>query len=182
MNWTNFVVIAVLNTFLCLMQLVAEKIDKKTGKIAPRHSLIPGTKQKFLYWEDFYTQIYGDLLGLVWIINGFYSMVPILTNYELLAFGPLSVVSYIIFIVPRLSKDHKPSWGEPEIGKISLGGHVHSFYFSLTLAMAITCVYGMITGKMTGIIFWTTLTGGLVWTISCIADILTGNFSALEKR
>ena len=174
-------VIAIINTVFCLMQLLAEKIDKNRGKIAPRHSFIPSTKQEFLYWEDYFTQTYGDFLGLVWIVNGFYSIISTLTNYELLAFVLLSLVSYIGFLIPRLAKNHKPSWGEPIIGKISLGGRIHSVYFSLTLAMAMMCIYGMATRKITGIIFWTTLAGGLIWTISAIADLLTGHFDAFKK-
>lgn len=181
MNWTIFIVIFIANALLCLVQLCAEKIDENSGKIAPRHSLIPGTKQRFLYWEDFYTQTYGDFLGLVWIVNGFYSIIPTLTNYGLLAFGLLCIISYITFIVPRLAKNHKPSWGEPIIGKISFGGRIHSIYFSLTLAMAIMCIYEITTGKITGIILWTTLAGGLIWALSCVADILAGHFDALKK-
>lgn len=71
MNWSILFLIIVLNSLFCFIQYLVEKFEEKTEKIPLRHSIIPGTNQKFLYWEDFYTQTYGDFLGLVWIANGF---------------------------------------------------------------------------------------------------------------
>lgn len=180
MNWKIFFVFAVVNTGLCLLQLMFQKIETKKKKIPTRHSLLPGTNQKFLCYEDYYTP-YGDIFGLVWIMNGFYTMVPLLSNYELLAFGPLCAVSAISYVAPRLSTSHKPTWGEPTPGKISTGGYIHMFYYAIQLAMGIMCVYGAIVQKMTGIVLITSLMGGLIWAASCIADLVTGKYSSLEK-
>jgi hypothetical protein len=168
------------NTVLCLLQLLAEKVEQKMGRMPKRHSIIPGSKQKFLCWEDYYCQTYGDILGLVWVMIGFYSMIIKLTNYEWLMFGVLCLISFIIFLVPRIKKDKRPTWGESN-GKISIGGYIHSVYFSLSLAMTVMCLYGMLIGKLIGVYVVLVLGGVLIWSVSCLIDLLVGNFAPLKK-
>lgn len=181
MNWMIFLTAMAVNLLLCLLQSYLQEKDVKRGLIAPRHSLIPGTNQKFLHWQDFYTQVYGDIMGLPFVMNGFMMIFPALTRWELLAFALSGLLSMVAFFVPRLAKDHKPSWGEPTAGHISTGGYVHSFYFSLLSAMAIICLWVMINGGMTKPIFVSTLVGMVIWALTCILDIATGHFEPLKK-
>jgi len=183
MNWTTLCFALAVNTVLCLLQFLFQERDKNRGTIAPRHSKIPGTEQKFLYWQDFYTQAYGDLFGLPFVMNCFLVIFPSLNNWEMLAFAILCILSAIAFFVPRLAKDHKPSWGEPTIGKISSGGYVHSFYFSLLSAMTIVCLWAMVTGKINNdAIILSTIVGIGIWTVTCIMDIVSGNFASLKNQ
>lgn len=168
------------NTVLCLLQLLAEKVEQKMGRMPQRHSIILGAKQKFLCWEDYYCQTYGDLLGLVWVMVGFYSMTTKLTNYEWLTFGILCLISFVIFLVPRIKKDKRPTWGESN-GKISIGGYIHGVYFSLSLAMTVMCLYGMLIGKLIGADIFLVLGGIIIWSVSCLMDVKVGNFAPLKK-
>ncbi|MHB8904050.1 MAG: hypothetical protein ACYC40_03030, partial [Patescibacteria group bacterium] len=130
MNTTVLFFVIIINTALCFMQYLCQRIDIGRNKIASRHSTIPGTNQRFLHWQDFYMQTYGDLLGLVWLMNGF---------ANLLMSGKIYATDWIIFSVVMifaisatlkvcLANNHKPDWGYPSIGKISLGGISHLPY------------------------------------------------------
>lgn len=186
MNW-NFEVffcVVITNTALCLLQFMFQTVDKRRRKIAPRHSLIPGTKQKFLYWEDFYTQTYGHFLGLVWVMNGF---AHLLINGKI--DGPLWIIFVFVFFISSmvvtavcLASDHKPDWGFPKIGMISLGGASHIPYFSLNAAMTIICLFHAVTGTLSGALLLTTAIGGAILIITAIADLHAGHFDPLNKE
>lgn len=177
---TDIIIPVLVNTVLCLPQLLAEKVEQKMGRMPRRHSIILGAKQKFLCWEDYYCQTYGDLLGLVWVMVVFFSIITKLTNYEWLSFGILCLVSFVIFLVPRIKKDKRPTWGESD-GKISIGGYIHGVYFSLTLAMTIICLYGMVVGKLNLMDIVFVIVGIVIWIIACLMDVLVGNFAPLKK-
>ncbi|MFA6513716.1 MAG: hypothetical protein WCT50_00295 [Patescibacteria group bacterium] len=183
-NWQVFFCVAIVNTTLCLMQFLFQTVDKRRRKISPRHSLIPGTKQKFLYWEDFYTQTYGDFLGLVWVMNGF---AHLLINEKI--DGPLWIIFiFVLFICSMvvtavcLASDHKPDWGFPKIGMISLGGASHIPYFSLNAAMIIICLFHAVIGTLSGMLLITTATGVAILMMTAIADVQAGHFDPLNKE
>jgi|GEM_PF-940942 len=180
MDWKIFLFSLGVNTIMCLLQFFIQEVEKGDGKLPRRHSIIPGTDQKFLYWQDFYTQTYGDLIGLMLVLNGFLHIFNRLRNAEIFIFAVIGLIAMIAFFAPRLSKNHKPSWGEPRAGQISFGGFVHSFYSSLLSAMSCLCLWSIITGRMAGVLLWLTLVGGIIWVVALIMDTISGNFDPLK--
>jgi len=183
-NLAVFLIVVLLNTVLCLTQYLVEQADHKNNRIAPRHSIIPKTKQKFLYWEDYYAQTYGDFLGLVWIMNGFAHLVVQgqITTAQWIVFGVVSFLAALIFLLVNLKPGHKPDWGWPSEGYISRGGLSHLPYFGINAGMVTVCVINMINGKMTGYLLWTTLLGGAIWTIATIYDWRAGHFDGVKIK
>ncbi|PKM91803.1 hypothetical protein CVU82_01180 [Candidatus Falkowbacteria bacterium HGW-Falkowbacteria-1] len=182
MNWSVFYLVALLNTLFCLSQYLAEQLDKKRGNLPSRKSIISSSKQKFLYWEDFYTQTYGDLFGLVWITNGFIHLAikGEITNLEWVIFIAFSIILATIFAWMNLRPSHKPDWGYPQKGKISLGGISHLPYFGILSGMALICFINIISGDLRGAPLWATLAGGLFYIIMTVADIKSGNFDEFK--
>ncbi len=183
MNWSILFLVIVLNSLFCFVLYLIEKFEEKTGKIPLRHSIIPDTNQKFLYWEDFYTQTYGDFLGLVWIVNGFVHLIveEKIANWEWIIFLSFAILMMLVFVKSTLkSKSHKPDWGYPAEGKISLGGASHLPYFGALSSMALICLINMVGGDMKGVVLWTTLAGGIFYIATVIADIKTGHFDQLK--
>lgn len=184
MDWKIFLIVVLINSLLCLAQYVVQKIDRKRGRISPRNSIIPGTEnQKFLYWQDFYNQTYGDFLGLVWVMNGFVQLLVIgqISLVDWTIFIIIAIVSALAFLYLNLQDAHKPDWGYPKQGEVSLGGYVHLLYFGIMLAMAVIDVIKMINGSMSGLIFWTTVGGMVIYLITTIFEIKAGHFDPLKK-
>ncbi len=183
MNWSVFLIVVLLNSLLCSLQYLVERIDKTKGRIVPRHSIIPGTDQKFLYWEDFYTQTYGDFFGLVWIMNGFAHLLikGQITSLEWFIFIFFTLVSIFIFLYSNLKSGHKPDWGYPSQGRISWGGITHLPYFGSLFAMSILCLINIFSGEIRGVLLWTTLSGGFIYIITIIVDIKLGHFDSIKN-
>lgn len=183
-NWDLFQLVVVINTAMCLLQYGAQQIDMARGKIPARHSIIPGTKQKFLYWQDFYMQTYGDFLGLVWVMNAFaHLFIAESINWWMWAiFVIVFMFSCFMVLKSCLTVDHKPDWGYPEYGVASFGGLIHVPYFALNAAMGVVCIISMITGQLRGPVMWMALFGGVVILAMTIADKKSGHFDPLEKE
>ncbi len=183
MNWKVLLFVVLLNSLLCLLQYLMGQIDSLRGRIAPRHSIIPGTRQKFLYWEDFYTQTYGDLLGLLWIMNTFAHLIISgkIDHLEWVIFVIVCVGSILVFLLSCLSPEHKPDWGYPLPGKISLGGLTHLPYFGALSGMAVISALNIVQGEIKGALFWATLMGALIYLFAFILDIKAGNFEPLKR-
>lgn len=183
-NWDIFLRVAIINSALCFLQYCFQEIDFLAGRISERHSLIPGTKQKFLYWQDFYMQTYGDFLGLVWVMNAFGHLFSTGTISLFLwaVFIVVFVFSTVLVLLSCLKMDHKPDWGYPRPGKISLGGLSHVPYFALQAAMGIVCLISIITGQLRGPVMWMALFGGLVIAAMSFADKKSGHFDPLKKE
>lgn len=159
---------------LCMgVILLAQVLDKS---LPPRHSLIPGTNQKFLYIEDFWTMTYGDFLAIPCIVNAYAHLVAEdATNpwWGVLIMG----VGALAFLVMCLGKKHKPDYGFPDIGKISYAGVLHLFYFGAGVAASIISVWHIFTGDLTGTPLWVGLCGGVIYMICFFRDIIDGNFN-----
>lgn len=182
MNWSLFVVVVILNTFLCVSQFIIEQIDRKRGAIKPRHSVISGTRKKFLYWEDFYAQTYGDFFGLVFVMNGFaHLFINGISSWEWLVFIVVSIASVAVFVYMNLQDSHKPDWGYPAKGKISLGGIIHLPYFGALSGMSVICLINIINGGIEGILLYTTISGMAIYLITVVLDIKSGHFDSLKK-
>lgn len=184
-NLAVFLTALIINTILCLTQYLLEQMDKKSGIIEPRHSIIPNSdNQRILYWEDFYTQTYGDLLGLVWVMNCFLHLlangqIKLVDLLILLIFGDVSV---FIFIINKLNPKSKPDWGKTLDGKLTIGGLSHFPYFALLSGMSAVCVVNMALGNVAGWLLITTLIGGIIYGITFMLDIISGNFSPLKTK
>lgn len=184
-NLAVFLTALIINTILCLTQYLLEQMDKKSGIIEPRHSIIPNSdNQRILYWEDFYTQTYGDLLGLVWVMNCFLHLlangqIKLVDLLILLIFGGVSV---FIFIINKLNPKSKPDWGKTLDSKLTIGGLSHFPYFALLSGMSAVCVVNMALGNVAGWLLITTLMGGIIYGITFMLDIISGNFSPLKTK
>ena len=148
-----------------------------------RGSLIPGTCQKFLHLQDFYTMVWGDLFGVPLIAAVFFRLVTTgqVTAWQWVAFWGLAIVSPAIFLKMCLAENHKPDWGFPEAGKISLGGILHLPYFGAGIAMAALCLWHLATGNLYGTTLWVGLTGGGIYLSCFAADIISGNFDPIKR-
>jgi hypothetical protein len=166
------------NSGACLLQCLSQEIDLRRGKILPRGSTIPNTDQKFLHWQDFETQTWGDLIGLAAVQIAFVqlAMAGYISVQVYAVLGVVSIVSAIGFAVLNMRQNHKPDWGYPEAGKISLGGISHLPYFGVNIAIACADIFYLLTGKLEGELMWIALAGGAIYIASMITDIRVGNF------
>jgi len=170
------------NTAICSTQPICNWIDITRGKVMLPGTWIPGTDQRFLGWNDFHTQTWGDLVGLALILVGFAHLINngLITKDQLLVMILLTGVAMIGFFLMCIGPNHKPDWGYPEIGKISLGGLSHLPYFGAMTAIAIMCVYHIIIGNLRGPLMWIALAGGAIYIASFITDLKAGNFDPIK--
>ncbi len=183
-NWLFFFMALWINSSLCLIQYAAQQIDVVRGKIPARHSIIPGTNQKFLYWQDFYMQVYADLFGFLWLMNAFIHLWirGYITQWLWIIFWVVFVVSIALFLKSCLAKNHKPDWGFPAVGRISLGGISHLPYFGLQAGMGAVCFISMFTGALEGALK-SALAGGAGFVfLMFMFDKNAGHFDHLKKE
>lgn len=183
MNWNIFLLVLKFNTVACFLQLVFQEIERRKGKIPKRRSLIPGTRQKFLYWQDFHVQTFGDFLGLLFIANGFVHLAMAGMSSTLwTVFIASGTIFGGLFLKSALSHNHKPDWGFPTPGRISLGGIIHLPYFAILSGMSMVCLIAIIDGQMKGGLLWSTLGGGIFYVFIFWIDITKGHFDVLRKE
>ncbi len=178
-RWEVLVVVFLLNTLYVALIFLAQQVDKS---LPPRHSIIPGTNQKFLYMQDFYTMTWGDLIGLSFIGNAFVHLVVYgqVGVWHWLVFAVLAVVFAVVYLVMWLGPNHKPDIGFPKAGKIGLQGIVHQPYFGFYMALSVLCIWFIFTGSLNGVVLYVGLVGALFYLVCHEADKLTGNFDALK--
>lgn len=78
-----------------------------------------------------------------------------------------------------LSKDYKPDWGFPEIGKISAGGLLHLPYFGFSVVAGVWCL-GLF--RFPGTVLWTYLAGAVLYAVCFALEIKSGNFDPLKSE
>ncbi len=175
-----------LNLAVIAINFLIQQLELAKGKIAERGSIIPGTRQEFLHWQDFHAQRIGDTVFL----NGMF-----IAFWHLLLFAPgaitffNTVVFVIIFCVDSSlfskmctkDKRHKPDWGFPKAGKVSWGGTFHSFYHGFGVAVATFCLwhyfYTDLLSGFPAFLFWV----GVAGYVACfVADIRAGHFAKLK--
>lgn len=184
MNLTVLLITLIINTLLCLTQYLFEQRDRVKCIIEPRHSIIPGSdNQKILYWEDFYTQTYGDFLGLVWVMNCFFNLLMTgkIVLLDILIFLIFGIGGVSIFIINKLNPESKPDWGKTLDGKLTIGAISHFPYFALLSGMSAVCIFNIILGQVTGWLLITTLMGAVIYGATFLLDIISGNFAPLKK-
>jgi len=159
--------------------LVAQ-LDKS---LPPWNSKIPGTNQKFLAPWGFWTMTYGDLLAIPLVFNAFTYLVE--ADVDNLWWGlVIGVISGVGFTAKCLGKNHKPDYGFPEVGKISVAGLMHSVYFGAGAGASVMCLWHLfVTGNLPweSPVTWVALTAIPLYVPCVILDFTSGNFDQLKK-
>jgi len=175
-SWTICVAAIMANLAWILVMFVAQQLDKS---LPPRNSIIPGTHQKFIYVQDFWTMTWGDIVGvsLIWVAF-FHVVVNWFGPYCWVFFWLVSLIVAWYFMQMCLSTNHKPDWGYPEIGKISMSGYLHLPYFGCSVVAGVWCL-GLFT--VPGIVLVIYLTGLAIYGLCFLLEIRSGNFDSLEN-
>lgn len=175
-SWTLAATAVGLNLFWISAMFMAQHLDKS---LPPRNSLIPGTRQKFLYANDFWTMTYGDVVGvsLIWVA---FSHVAVnwFGAYTWMFFWAVAFLVALNFMRMCLKADHKPDWGYPAQGEISLGGYLHLPYFGFSVVAGVWCL-GLV--REPGIVLMIYLAGAVIYIICFVLEIKSGNFDPLKK-
>jgi hypothetical protein len=178
------IIALVLNSVACLAMYLTQQWEVKKGKLLPHGSMIPGTNQVFLHWQDFYCQRYGCTLGLPFVAATFLELWTggYVTTNQLLFTTIVALIGTVGFEGMCLSDGHKPDWGFPEKGKVSYGGLIHAVYWGLNVGMVIICIYHLlITGNLDGPVRVAALIGGAIYIGSNLCDIKSGNFAQIAS-
>lgn len=180
-SWTILAIVFAVNLFWITLMFAAQQLDKS---LPLRHSLIPGTKQKFLYMQDWYTCTWGDMFALPFILSAFAHLAinGYIGLYQWILFGILVAILSVGFLVMCLGKDHKPDQGYPEVGKVSWQGILHLPHFGVAVAMSLLIIWHLILGHVTGLVLYLTLAGAVAWFYTFYLDAKTGNFDPLKKE
>ncbi len=180
MNWSLLIAVVLLNVPFCLLQLGAQMVEKRRGNILPRGTIIPGSAgQKFLYWQDFLTQTWGDFICLPLVAFGFFSCE--LSSWELYVFLAIIMITIPVMIAVCTSPNHKPDWGFPGGKAVGLGGAAHTPYFAIYTAISVLCIIKIIEGQLTGWPLAISLIGGAGWIALEIGDFLLGHLDPIKK-
>jgi len=182
--WTMFVFVCVIvfvtNTAWLAAMYVSQQLNKD---LPPRRSTIPGTKQPFLYMQDWPTMRYGDTTSVpcMTIIFVYLVMVGRISTWQWAVFAAIVIAAGIGFLRSCLSKTHKPDWGFPEVGKISLGGWIHLPYFAIGWAIGIFTFGHVVCGHVPSPIVWMWVFGALTYIMYLIREFTSGNFQQLRR-
>jgi predicted small integral membrane protein len=163
--------------FMGLLQAV----DKS---LPARHSIIPGTRQKFLHMQDFHTTTWGDLFAIPLLISAF---AHLLSNgyigvWQWFIFVIIALVDGIGFLEMCLTEKHKPDQGYPRRGVVSWHGLSHLPYHGVCVAMIVLSIGQTVIGNLYGPVLYVSLFGGALYIAAFIADIRAGNFDPLKKE
>lgn len=168
------------NTALCLTQYTVQLIDNLYSRIPDKGTTIPGTEQKFLYWENFFTQTWGDLLFLPLTAVAFTLLIKAgeisITDYT----GGIIVGAVVVWIFLRscTSPKHKPDWGFPKTGKVSPGGWSHIPYLGIYGGLIAVTLSHVDRLNQTGL---TLLGVGISgWLLTWLIDYLSGHFQSIK--
>ncbi len=176
-SWLIFVAVMVINDLWMGAIFLAAQLDKS---LPTWYSIIPGTNQKFLPPKGFWTMTYGDLIGVPLIVNAFVHLA--MQDIANLWWGlPIAMVSTGIFAKMCLGENHKPDYGFPDIGKISLAGILHLPYFGVGIGASAMSVWSIFTGELTGPVLWVALAGGAIYIACFVAEIKFGNFDQIKR-
>ncbi|MBT4349754.1 hypothetical protein HOD19_03205 [bacterium] len=173
LDWKLLVIAIVINTVYVLVILFAQRVESNSGKLMKRHDIIPGTHQIFLYWQDFTTQAGGNSLLMPFILYVFIwktahqSFPPSIWPWLI----GVAIIDMILFATMCLAKNHKPDWGYPSQGKMSVGGFLHLLYHGSYMAIILASLYSVV-------IDWEVVPGILL--ITCLAIYLV--FAQLDYR
>lgn len=179
-SWMALIVACVVNWTWIAIMYGAQQCDLN---MPARHSIIPGTRQRFIHMQDFWTCSWGDCLPLCLILNAFVTlaMADKITVWQWLSLGIMSVILGIGFLVMCLGKDHKPDQGYPAPGKVSLHGYLHLPHFGVSVSMVVLTVWHIIIGNFRGgPVLYLFIVGAVLWAITFVLDVKSGNFDPLK--
>jgi len=178
--------VVALNWLVIWINFLIQQFELKRDKIAPRHSIISGTKQVFLHWQDFYLQKLENTIFLsavfvifwhLWVFTGYLSLSNVIIGIAIMLAN-----ATIFLIICAKGKEHKPDWGFPAAGKISVGGWYHVIYQSFGVGAVALCAWHIfITGYLTGWAVWMFFFFLAGFALSLIMDIRAGHFAKLKK-
>lgn len=181
-SWTIAIYVVVINLIWVCLMFSVHRMDYVRGNLPYRGSTIPGTVQPFLWMDDFHIMTWGDIVGIPMILTAF---------AHLVANGYIGLCQWGVFIAVAaydadffrrmcLSKDHKPDWGFPEVGKISWGGISHLPYHGVGVAGSAISLVHLALGHLSWSVACYALTGAAIYIASVAADVLTGKFDPLR--
>lgn len=175
-SWTICVVAVVTNLVWILAMFVAQMLDKS---LPPQNSTIPGTRQKFLYMQDFWTMTWGDIVGvsLIWV-SFFHLALAWFGPYSWIFFWVVAILLAWQFMRMCLGVNHKPDWGYPEVGKISVGGYLHLPYFGVSVVAGVWCL-GLL--RVPGTVMYIYLAGLVVYALCFLLELKSGNLDPIKK-
>lgn len=162
-----------LNTAFWFLMLGIQSREARSGRIPPR-------TKTFLYLQDFNTNGWGDLTGLV--------LIDVAVAVEMASKGAslfyvlesliLGVIAAAFFYKACTAPTHKPDAGYLEGGRITLVGRVHLVYFALQTATAGLGMYFLATDFQPVLLLG--LVGALLYMWAAIRDVATGNFAKIR--
>lgn len=170
------------NSVFCYMIYKTQQAEAHAGKIPARRSIIPGTRQQFLYLQDFRVMVWGDWICLAVTGIAFWYLVlsQNITPLSWVAYIAIAIIDAIAFTLMCLVKTHKPDYGFPEVGKTSIAGYLHSGYHGCNVAGIILSVWHFLIGNLHGWPMWCLFIGGGAYLVAFYLDIRTGNFAKVE--
>lgn len=179
-SWEILLGVVIVNSVWIGAMFLAQELDIS---LPPWRSIIPGTNQRFLHIQDFWTMTLGDNAGVPLINTAFVHLVMNgrLGMWHWIAFGWLVLAFMVQFAKMCLGSNHKPDMGFPAAGKISLVGIVHLPYYGIGMAAGVFCIWFIFTGDLRGPVLYVGLAGALVYAFSFVAEIKSGNFDPLKK-
>jgi hypothetical protein len=179
-SFVTLTAVVVVNSLYIGFMFLLQELD---GNLPPRHSLIPGTRQKFLYVQDFHSYTWGDLFGIPLIFNAFAHLIlnGEISDVQRFIFMTVVIIDGLGFMYMCLGKNHKPDQGYPEIGKVSAHGISRPPYHGIGEAMSLLVIWHIFVGSLRGPVMWVALAGGVIYIASFICDILAGNFESLKR-
>lgn len=178
-SWTILAAVIIVNSGWIGVMYAAQQLDKS---LPSRHSLILGTRQKFLYMQDFYA-LWGDIFAVPLILNAFAHLVfnGCISFWQWIAFALVAAADAYNFRKICLKSNHKPDLGCPEIGKMSCNGLLHLPYHGVCIAASLLVMLHAVANiKHFAAIYWIALTGGAIYIASVWADKRAGNFDPLK--
>jgi len=177
-SWRLFLLAVGCNSLLVFLQFYVQRLESRCHLIPRRWSIIPGTKQKFLYWQDYYTNTWGDLLGLVWLMNGIFHLLGAgsISIFQLFMALFMAVLITLLCWGYWLGRQHKPDWCFPAINETSMSGRFHLAYFGLMVGLAYLCILSAFFGRLTGAPLYLVVIGSLIWFFTIWLDSRAGHF------
>lgn len=179
-SWMTLAAVVVVNALYVGFMYLLQVADKN---LPLRHSIIPGTQQKFLYVQDFYSCTWGDLIAIPLVVNAFVwlTMHGFVRSWQWLIFAIIAVADGSGFLMMCLGDVHKPDQGFPEIGKVSWHGLSHLPYHGVGVAMSVLVIWHTINGNLRGPVMYVALLGGVLYLVTFAADVVSGNFDPLKR-
>lgn len=177
-SWKIFFCVFVVNSiFMVLMN-----VSRIMGNLPARHSIIPGTTQEFLYFEDFWVHIPGDVFFVPFVIAAFVhvAMTGKLATRDWVFFVTFTILCAYVFIQLVTYPGHKPDFNNNPSGGLNFSGWAHLIYFSVCWAMAILCIAHTVGGNIDGPVLYWGWEGGILYLLCQPLDWLAGNFEPLK--